>query len=176
MLLTRRAVGVAIAAGMGALATGAAWRKWHRRASFPIPSHGPTGTLEDSTLAALMIAARTITGVDDLKGHYAGYYAYQALHRPGYLGVYRDFATALQHQLRNQPIQAFARESSDRRWSKLEDVNRAPDSIRYVIPIVEETIAIFLRTDAWLLMGYEGWAGTARGLENYRHPPSRMPS
>ena len=33
-------------------------------------------------------------------------------------------------------------------------------------------LALFVRTDGWVLLGYETWPGTPRGLDLYTRPPS----
>jgi hypothetical protein len=37
--------------------------------------------------------------------------------------------------------------------------------------ILDEALALFADTDAWVLLGYEGWPGLARGLDRYRRAP-----
>jgi len=39
--------------------------------------------------------------------------------------------------------------------------------------IVREVLALFARTDAWILLGYEAWPGTARGFTRYVQAPPR---
>jgi len=43
--------------------------------------------------------------------------------------------------------------------------------IRFEQYVVREILALFVRTDGWVLLGYETWPGTPRGLDSYTQPP-----
>jgi hypothetical protein len=165
----RRMVNGAIAAGLAALAAGG-WKMRHHPPPREVPTSGPTGELDAATLAVLMAVARTVTERDVLKGHYADYYAYQAENRPGYIGVYREFVAALAAELAPGTPEVFARKTMAQRWAVLERIGGSSVSRRFDVPIIQETLAVFMRTDAWLLLGYADWPGMARGLENYTRP------
>ena len=38
--------------------------------------------------------------------------------------------------------------------------------------ILDEALALFARTDAWVVLGYRGWPGQPRGLDRYRRAPA----
>lgn len=168
-MLTRRAVAGLIAAGGGALTLGVIGMRLRHPMPGKVPSHGPTGLLDGQTLAALVATARTLTGLETPGGTYGDYYAYQALNRPGYLVVYRQYAASLLRAVEGSTIFAFAAMTSDERWSILETVSRSSDG-RFDVPVHHETLAVFMRTDAWRSLGYESWPGSPRGLESYRTP------
>ena len=175
-MFSRRMVNSAIVAGVLALAAGG-WKMHHHPPPREVPTGGPTGELDSATLAALIAVARTLTEQDVLKGHYADYYAYQAKNRPGYLGVYRAFVAALAAEIAPGALEDFGRKTVAERWSVLERIGSSSASRRFDVPIIQETLAVFMRTDAWLLLGYEDWPGMARGLENYTKPlPERARS
>lgn len=166
-MLTRRSVAGLIAAGGGALTLGMIGKRLRHPRPGKVPSHGPTGTIDGQTLALLMATAQTLTGLEKPDGPYGEYYAYQALNRPGYLDIYRAFGEALLHMAGAKTASAFARMSVDRRWSILEAVSRSSGD-RFDVPIHHETLAVFMRTDALKLLGYDGWPGSPRGLASYR--------
>jgi hypothetical protein len=168
-VLSRRTAGSLIAAGVSALMIGAAWRHRHPAPLPPPPTSGPTGALDDATLAVLMGAARALIGMEKLDGPYADYYAYQARNRPGYLGAYQAFAAAISGQMETGTHEGFATLPVAQRLSILDAVSRASDG-RFDIPILQETLGIFMKTDAWVLLGHDGWPGSPRGLESYRRP------
>jgi len=93
-MLTRRAMAAWLAAAGSAVALGVAWKHFHHGDVPKPPTSGPTGELDEATLAILMATAHILTGLEKLGGPYAGYFGFQALNRPGYLGVYREFAEA----------------------------------------------------------------------------------
>lgn len=174
-MLTRRAVAGLIAAGGGALTLGLIGKRLHHRRPGKVPSHGPTGPIDAQVLAALMATAQTLTGLDEPGGHYSEYYTYQALHHPGYLDIYRDFAATLLRAVEAKTASAFAEISLDRKWSILEAISRSSGD-RFDVPIHHETLAVFMRSDALKLLGYDGWPGSPRGLPSYRAPIKSRPA
>jgi hypothetical protein len=174
-MLTRRAVTGLLAAGGGALTLAVIGKRLDHPTPGKVPSHGRVGTIDEETLATLMISARTLTGLREPGGPYGDYYAYQALNRPGYLDAYRDFARAVRRFTNADTAAALEKLSADRRWSVLEAVSRSSNG-EFDVPVHHETLAVFMRTDAWKVLGYDSWPGSPRGLESYRAPLKSPPS
>ena len=168
-MLTRRAMAAWLAAAGSAVARGVAWKHFHHGDVPKPPTSGPTGELDEATLAILMATAHILTGLEKLGGPYAGYFGFQALNRPGYLGVYREFAEAVRHQAGEQGVSTYLRGSLDDRWSLLEKIESLSEG-RFEVPIHRETLALFMQTDVWVVLGYDGWPGSPRGLDAYRRP------
>jgi hypothetical protein len=61
-------------------------------------------------------------------------------------------------------------EMSGRR-NLLDLVRNSRHGRRFEDVFFQETLAIFLRTDAWLQLGYSSWEGSARRLDSYRRQP-----
>ena len=47
------------------------------------------------------------------------------------------------------------------------------DGLRFEKYIFRQILDLFSRTDAWILLGYESWPGTPRGLDTYTKAPSK---
>jgi len=68
-----------LAAAGSAVALGVAWKHFHHGDVPKPPTSGPTGELDEATLAILMATAHILTGLEKLGGPYAGYFGFQAL-------------------------------------------------------------------------------------------------
>jgi len=163
-VLSRRAANLLIASGVSALMIGAAGKELHRGPVLDPPRTGPTGALDDATLSILMNSAQALIGREALDGPYEGYYQHQALHRPGYLDIYKAFAAAVRRRAAD-----FAELSLEDRLAVLDRVS-ALSRGRYDGPILQETLGVFMKSDAWVLLGYNGWPGSPRGIESYQTP------
>ena len=145
------------------------------------------GAVTDATLATLVAAARTVIGRPVEPSHYAEYFRWRAEHLPGYRTVYERFAARVDRDARRTAGCAFAGCSAAARARVLGPASRAraPRSVVdvawmaaggrvwavYDRFILDEALALFADTDAWVLTGYEGWPGTPRGLDRYRRAP-----
>lgn len=132
----------------------------------------PAGeTLDENTLSVLLVTARTITALPVLYGPYADYYAYQAEKRPGRMDIYKAFATAVRRDM-GRTASDFAALAESERSALIRRIRQSAAGWAFETAIFRETLALFAKTDAWLLLGYDAWPGQARGLESYRLPLS----
>jgi hypothetical protein len=60
-----------------------------------------------------------------------------------------------------------------RRASRIHVIVFRRDWLRFEKYIVRQILALFSQTDGWVLLGYESWPGTPRGLESYTRAPRR---
>ena len=118
-----------------------------------------------------MASAEAVTGIRPLQGHYEAYYRHQALYRAGYLFRYRQYAEMAERaaaQSGHAPFQAL---DIPARVAIIDEIRALPRvGPLFEIPIFQETLAVFERTDAWLQLGYVSWPGSPRGLDQYRRP------
>lgn len=154
-----------------------------------------TGTLEDEVMAALMTVVRVYVG-DEFGpvDHYPPYFAWRAENLQGYRALYRAFAAGLNgmaqreggtdfvdadeeikrdilryaldlpspssplHTPRVNPGDWLQMSTQDRLWLRFD---------RYIIA---QIVDVFIQTNAWIMLGYEGWRGQATGLDTYMNP------
>jgi len=159
--------------GVGAAAAGAA--------ALPLDTIAQSGpqsapVLPQQVLRTLMASAEVVTGVRPLRGHYEAYYIYQATQRPAYRVLYRRFAEALSATAGELGLGDFAGADVRARAGILDNLRSRQDFSReFEIPVIQETLAVFARTDAWLALGYASWEGSARGLDEYRRATDAAP-
>lgn len=146
------------------------------------------GPIGERTLATLVAAAKTAVGRPVEASHYGEYFRWRAEHLPGYRTLYDRFGAQLDHDARRAVRCPFAEcNPADRtRMLRAADRARAPRTIAdrawlltggrawvaYDTFILGEALALFADTDAWVLLGYDGWPGRPRGLDRYRRAPS----
>jgi hypothetical protein len=118
----------------------------------------------------LLAAAEGVTGVSPLRGHYQSYYRHRAARSPFYSLAYAEFANAVQDTAARVAARDFAELAMPGRRHVLNLVRTGPDGRRFEDVFFQETLALFLKTDAWLELGYPSWEGSARGLASYRRP------
>jgi hypothetical protein len=179
--------------GAGAVAAGAFRRvaRLHgliRPLGPPVLYGAPTGTISAEGLRTLLAATRAIVLEPIDAAHYAAFLRWRAEHLPGHYALYERFRGTLDSIARREEGLPFARCSlaSQRRILRpaLEvPFRQAPggrpargderDWALYHRHIVRELLALFARTDAWILLGYEAWPGTPRGFARYVQAPPR---
>jgi hypothetical protein len=129
-----------------------------------------TGPLDAPTLDILMATAEAVIGSKPLRGNYAAYYGYQSLHRPGHRAIYCRFANEISRAVRGATDPFVVQSIAER----LEVTNAIRGQRRlaahFEIPIFQETLAVFMKTDAWIKLGYLAWPGTPRGVGSYQVP------
>jgi hypothetical protein len=116
--------------------------------------------------------------------HYTSYFQWRAANIAGYRDLYEESARRLDEAAWHAAGRAFSRCDLDVRMRILGrvDLNRSGirtvamnlydrSWIRFEQYVVREILALFVRTDGWVLLGYESWPGTPRGLEAYTKPP-----
>jgi hypothetical protein len=187
--LPRRTL-LGVAAGACASAALGVWRLLGEpagHAGTPALEATAPGPVADATLSTLVAAARTVIGRPVEPSHYAEYFRWRAEHLPGYRTLYERFAARVDRDARRTARCAFAacRPSDRARVLAAADRARDPRSLldaawmaaggrawaAYDRFILDEALAVFADTDAWVLTGYDGWPGTPRGLDRYRRAP-----
>ncbi|HEV2440242.1 MAG TPA: twin-arginine translocation signal domain-containing protein [bacterium] len=175
------------AAGACAAAALGVWRWLHepgRPASTPVLEATAPGPVTGATVSTLVAAARAVIGKPIEPSHYAEYFRWRAEHLPGYRTLYERFTARVDRDARRTAGCAFAACGAGARARVLGPASRARDP-RSVVDaawmaaggrvwaaydrfILNEALALFAETDAWVLTGYAGWPGTPRGLDRYR--------
>lgn len=179
--------------GLAFSAAAASWGAWRvlelvsRRPPEPALGDAPTGTLAPSTVTTLVAAAQVVTGYPIEPTHYEEYYRWRAQHLRGYFSLYERFARAVDRDADGSAGRPFAACSAAVRGRILARAARSrnPETVRdrlrvelvdYDWPafdrfVLGETLALFARTDAWVVLGYQGWPGAPRGLDRYQRAP-----
>lgn len=146
----------------------------HAQVGAPSPN-APVRVLPPSALRTLMACAEAVTGVKPLRGHYVAYWEHQASNRPGHLALYARFVETVTASAASAGITDFAAADLRARTAILDGLRSLPDVSReFEVPVFQEILAVFQRTDAWLQLGYAGWPGSARGLDEYRRAPASI--
>lgn len=189
----RRALTVAGAATAATAASLFAWRRdfagaWldRREVRLAALTDDPPGVLDPDVARVLSAAAEGLVGLSLERTHYEGFYTWRAEHLPGYRALYVALASAILAGDDDGP--AFVELDPAARQARLRDVPGAFDPPRWsdvlLHPLaprigrhfVDETIRLFDATDAWIILGYDGWPGMARGLDAYRQPLPARPA
>ena len=164
-------------------------RALYARLRSPGLEDAPTGPLSVEALNALLAATTALAGVPVQLAHYEDFFRWRAEHLPGYKALYEQFAAALASRARRSVGCAFVGCSrqmqqkileerpqlrgGDGRWHKARVAVLEREWVRFDQYIVRDILLLFLRTDAWISLGYEAWPGTPRGLERYTQAPSQ---
>jgi hypothetical protein len=179
-----------------ALAGAFAARRWGAALKFrlywlltnPPLGDAPQGPLPEGVVRALVAAAQALVDTEIETTHYATFFRWRAETLRGYRAVYGRFVTALDRTATEAGERDFASCGMARRQAILRQIDvtgaadRASriyamvfgrDSFRFEKYIIRQVLALFSQTDGWVLLGYESWPGTPRGLESYTKAPSR---
>ena len=163
-------------------------RALYRRLPVPVLEDTPTGPLGVRASEVLLAVTEALVGVPVELSHYKDFFRWRAENRRGYKALYERFATTLdrlaqrsggcdftdctQHQQRQILDKAFQIRGATREWDKIHDWVLDRDWVLFDTHIVREIFSLFAKTDAWVLLGYESWPGTPRGLERYTQAPA----
>jgi hypothetical protein len=184
MRVSRRAVIrllAAAAAGVGAGGFGLA-AVLRKLAGPPALEEAPPQALSAETLAALLAATRAVANERIDAAHYAAFFRWRAEHLRGHAALYERFRLAADRlagcEFARCPVaaqqaiiqRAFRARAAAGTW-RVRLLER--DWVLYDRYIVRDVLALFARTDAWVLLGYEAWPGTPRGLQRYQAPLRR---
>ncbi len=150
----------------------------------------PPGPLAEPVLQRLLSAAETLLAVPVKTNHYEDFFRWHAETLPGYKALYEQFVSTLDQAARplaecdfsecEAPIRtrilakAFQVRDTDSSFQRLRTAMFDRDWLLYDQYIVREVFLLFANTDALLLLGYEAWPGTPRGLDNYTQPPTQL--
>jgi len=139
--------------------------------SLSIVSAASAVRIDATTMRVLLAAAESVTGVRPLRGHYESYYDRRASQSPICAQVYREFAAVVEGAALRLTRQEFASIALASRRHVLDAVRTSGPGRRFEDVFFQETLMIFLKTDAWLQVGYPSWEGSPRGLDSYRRQP-----
>jgi hypothetical protein len=182
-------------AGLG-LGGAFAVRRWggvvkyrlERALSDPTLGDAAQGPLPEGVVRALVAATQGLVGTEIEITHYATFFRWRAETLRGYRALYERFVVALDRAARAAGVSDFAGcglarrrailrqidvTGADDRASRIHALVFRRDSFRFEKYIFREVLALFSQTDGWVLLGYESWPGTPRGLESYTKAPSR---
>ena len=151
----------------------------------PTLARAATGALSARALQVLQAAVSTLVDTTVEMSHYVEYFTWRAENLPGYSQLYEEFARRLDLAAARRGGGGFVEGDAESRRRVLQQINLKRGSLRTVAValtdrdwlrfeqyIVREVLALFVRTDGWVLLGYEAWPGTPRGLDLYTRPPS----
>jgi hypothetical protein len=160
------------------------WRKYESLTN-PALGRAATGALSPRTLQVLQAAVSTLVDTAVEMSHYVQYFTWRAENLPGYRQLYEDFARRLDVAATRRDGRGFVEADAESRRRVLQPIDLKRGSLRTLATavidadwlrferyIAREVLALFVRTDGWVLLGYESWPGTPRGLDLYTRPPS----
>ena len=193
MPLSRRALIGLLSVGAAGITAGALrWRSGLHAPPRPIwpPAldDAPTAPVSADGSRTLLAAVRAIVLEPIDAAHYAAFLRWRAEHLPGHYALYERFRATVDGIARVEEGLPFAEcpMASQRRILRPALKVRSPqtaigrfahgderDWALYHRHIVREVLALFARTDAWILLGYEAWPGTPRGFARYVQAPLR---
>lgn len=153
--------------------------------SLLLPEDIPPGGLNKATLNTLIAMAEALAGRQNLQGDYSNYFNWRSQNFAGYRSRYERFSKILQHKslkmtkrnfgdnplkLRLTVINSFR--PFLKKVQKKKQPNLSDDPLfQFEKFIIQETLHLFARTDAFLALGYDSFPGQARGFETYRKLP-----
>jgi hypothetical protein len=166
----------------------ASFRALYVRLLAPGLEDAPTGPLSAGALNTLLVMTEALAGVSLQIAHYEDFFRWRAENLRGYKALYEQFAAALDRRARRSVGCNFVDCSRQMQQKMLEELPqvRGPNPVwhrvrvivlerewlRFERYIVDDILLLFLRTDAWTLLGYDAWPGTPRGLGRYTQAPS----
>jgi len=164
-----------------------ATKAWYYRLLSPGLEDGSAGMLDASVARALVASTEALVDSPIDTSRYEEFFRWRAANVPGYRNLYEKFAVAIDAAAGRAGGGDFADHAiearrnilarllpSEERYAQLLSAIVRADHVRFDRYIVGEVIELFNNTDAWTLLGYDGWPGSARGLERYTHAPSSV--
>lgn len=147
----------------------------------------PVGELDDATLQTLLAVPEAFYGSGIEKYNYELYFTWRAEFRPGYRKLFELFSQELNDRALDEFTADFLSCNLVERNKILQDFMPAQGFAKLRRPllgranydqfyrqIIVKQQRIFLRTDAWLMAGYDQAPAQARGLEKYGRPQVRL--
>jgi hypothetical protein len=146
--------------------------------------NGAPGELSESALEALLAASAVAIGFSVDMAKYADLFRWRAANLPGYRDLYEEFAERADSVAMRRGGVSFASGATGLRQAVLAEVFGTARSVetrlgriaagifqRHRLRLrdhtVGEALLLFARTDALVLLGYDGWPGQPRGLDAY---------
>jgi hypothetical protein len=144
------------------------------------------GPLPEAVVRALVAATQGLVDTEIETTHYGAFFRWRAEMLRGYRALYQRFVAELDRAAREAGVLDFASCEMARRRAILQQIDVAGpagrvsrlhalvfrrESLRFKKYILDEVLELFSRTDGWVLLGYESWPGTPRGLQSYTRAP-----
>ncbi len=139
-------------------------------------SQPPQGTadasIEKSWASILWSASDALIGFPlPAHDHYENFLGWRFANVPPYRDVYLKLATTLESRARKETGKPFVAGDAATRARLVADVcDHTADFDTY---FRGEVLALFAKTDALVLLGYDSWAGQARGFEGLQRLPAK---
>lgn len=133
-----------------------------------------TVSVEKTWTQILLAATDAVLGVPiPDHAHYERFLKYRYETLTPYKDVYLAFAGTLQRRARAEQHADFVALSPDARTKLVADVlEHDADGAKYDKYFRAEVLALFAKTDAFVMLGYDGWPGTSRSLDAVKNPPA----
>jgi hypothetical protein len=185
--MRRRTFLTAFLAAGGTALSATAIGRFVRAGDSRLKATGPDGTgrkpLSEETGRTLVAMAEALAGYSPLQGDYLGYYRWRAENVDGFAQLYENFAGLLRQSsrktkqadfvdcsllVRRDVVQALRPYRQKRNWwSRLSIAVSERSWLLFQAEafLIQETLIKFCLTDAWLLLGYDSWPGSARGFD-----------
>jgi hypothetical protein len=144
------------------------------------------GPVPEAVVRALVAATQGLVDTEIETTHYAAFFRWRAEMLRGYRALYERFVAQLDRAARETGALDFSSCETARRRAILQRIDVAGpagrvsrlhalvfrrESLRFKKYILDEVLELFSRTDGWVLLGYESWPGTPRGLQSYTKAP-----
>jgi hypothetical protein len=158
------------------------------------PAPGELTPETEAALLAFVEAFASENGSPGSTAHYASYFSWRAENLPGYRGLYEAVRAGLDGLADADHGVPYAQADLDWRRQGMAALIAAPtpasalsetrlpleraeslaaeDTLWLYISryLLAEIALVFMQTNAWIMLGYEGWPGQARGLDAYTQP------
>lgn len=164
--------------GIGQLAS--FWSRISGTLTDPGLQNAPNGLLDEGTVRALLATTETLVGTEVETSHYEAFFRWRSENLSGYRSLYERFVVVVDRAAKEAQKSDFASSDIEVRRKILRRMTASPyariferDGLRFEKYIFQQIRALFSRTDAWILLGYESWPGTPRGLDSYTKAPGK---
>lgn len=164
--------------GIGQLAS--FWSRIYGALTDPGLQNAPEGLLGERTVLALLATTEALVGTEVETSHYEAFFRWRSENLSGYRNLYERFAVVVDRAAKEALKPDFASSEIEVRREILQRMTARPyariferDGLRFEKYIFQQIRALFSRTDAWILLGYESWPGIPRGLDSYTKAPSK---
>jgi hypothetical protein len=155
--------------------------KKREMASLLVAGDRTPGRLSDSGVRTLIAMAEALAGRQNLRGNYFNFYCWRSEHLPGYRDRYERFASLLRLESRHRMNRDFCDLSLEVRLTVVNSLrplllkkneSSAQGLAEFERPVIQETLHLYARTDAWFALGYDSFPGEARGFATYQSLPA----
>jgi hypothetical protein len=164
--------------GIGQLAS--LWSRIYGALTNPGLKDATQGVLGEAAARALLATTEALVDTKVEASHYEAFFRWRSENLTGYRDLYERFAVVVDRAAKEARKSDFASCDMEVRRQILQRMTPSTyalvferDELRFETYIFQQILALFSRTDAWILLGYESWPGTPRGLDSYTKAPSK---